>query len=63
MFLVVFGYFGTSSMPMVLSRSIALEFFARGNEQSEGVDYLETYSPVVRSATVRTVLHIATVMH
>ena len=36
---------------------------ARGNEQSEGVDYLETYSPVVRSATVRTVLHIATVMH
>ena len=35
---------------------------ARGNEQSEGIDYLETYSPVVRSATVRTVLHIATVM-
>lgn len=35
---------------------------ARGNEQSEGVDYLETYSLVVRSATMRTVLHIATVM-
>ena len=35
---------------------------ARGNEQAEGIDYLETYSPVVRSATVRTVLHIATVM-
>lgn len=35
---------------------------ARGNEQSEGVDYLETYSPVVRSATVRTVLHISTAL-
>lgn len=35
---------------------------AKGNEQSEGVDYLETYSPVVRSATVHIFLHIATVM-
>lgn len=34
---------------------------AKGNEQEEGVNFLETYSPVVRTATVRKVLHIATV--
>lgn len=34
---------------------------ARGNEQQEGVDFLETYSPVVRTATVRIVLHFAVV--
>ena len=34
---------------------------ARGNEQEEGVDFLETYSPVVRTATVRMVLHIAVI--
>lgn len=36
---------------------------ARGNEQEEGVDFLETYSPVVCTATVRMVLHTATVHH
>ena len=35
---------------------------AQGFDQEEGIDYLETYSPVVRSATVRMMLHIATVM-
>lgn len=34
----------------------------QGNTQEEGVDYLETYSPVVRTATVRMVLHLATVL-
>ena len=34
---------------------------AKGNEQKEGVDFLETYSPVVRTATVRIVLHLAVV--
>lgn len=32
---------------------------ARGNEQEEGVDFLETFSPVIRTATIRTVLHVA----
>ena len=36
---------------------------AKGNLQEEGIDYLETYSPVVRTATVRIVLHIATIMN
>ena len=36
---------------------------ASGNEQEEGVDYLETYSPVVRMASVRTILHMATVLN
>lgn len=35
---------------------------AQGFDQREGIDYVETYSPVVRSATVREVLHTATVM-
>ncbi|KAG7539479.1 Ribonuclease H-like superfamily [Arabidopsis suecica] len=32
---------------------------AKGYEQEEGIDFLETYSPVVRTATVRMVLHTA----
>lgn len=35
---------------------------AKGYEQSEGIDYLDTYSLVVRTATIRLVLHTATVM-
>ena len=34
---------------------------ARGNEQTEGVNFLETYSPVARTTTVRIVLHFAVV--
>ncbi|XP_010412906.1 PREDICTED: uncharacterized protein LOC104699278 [Camelina sativa] len=36
---------------------------AQGFKQEEGIDYLETYSPVVRTATVRAVLHFATTMN
>lgn len=32
---------------------------AQGNEQEAGVDFIETFSPVVRTATIRTVLHVA----
>ncbi|CAA7040242.1 unnamed protein product [Microthlaspi erraticum] len=33
---------------------------AKGYDQEEGVDYLETYSPVVRTATIRMILDVAT---
>ena len=36
---------------------------AKGFDQEEGIDYMETYSPVVRTATVRSVLHVATIMN
>lgn len=33
---------------------------AKGYAQEEGVDYIETYSPVVRTSTIRVVLSVAT---
>ena len=32
---------------------------ARVNEQEEGLEYIVTFSPVVRTTTIRTVLHVA----
>ena len=43
-------------------KSLRSRLVAKGYNQSEGVDYLETYSHVVRSATVRMILHTAIVM-
>lgn len=33
----------------------------KGYDQAEGIDYLDTYSPVVKSPTIRAILHLATV--
>ena len=43
-------------------KSLRSHLVAKGYDQTEGVDYLETYRHVVRSATVRMVLHTAVVM-
>lgn len=34
---------------------------AKGYEQKEGIYYVESYSPMVRTSMVRTVLHVASV--
>ena len=44
-------------------RCLRARLVAKGNQQEQGVDFLETFSPVVRTATIRTVLHVAVTKH
>jgi hypothetical protein len=41
---------------MVLSRNSRQVFFARGDQQLEGIDLFETYDPVAQWTTVRMML-------
>lgn len=40
-------------------RGLRIRLVARGNEQEQGVNFIETFSHVVCTATIRTVLHVA----
>lgn len=42
---------------------LKVRIVAQGFDQEEGIDYLETYSPIVRSATLGAVLHTSTIMN
>lgn len=44
-------------------KNLRSRLVAKRNELKEGIDYLETYSPVVIMAFVRTILHIAAVLN
>jgi hypothetical protein len=49
----------SSTRSTVLSTSSKLALVAQGFTQCYGLDYLDTYSPVVKHGTVRLVLSLA----
>lgn len=54
--------FRTKLFADVALDKLKARFVAKGYKQEEGIYYLETYSLMVRTATVRNVLHAATIM-
>lgn len=42
-------------------RCLRSRLVVKGYDQEEGIDYLDTYSPLVKSPTIRAILHLATV--
>ena len=51
--------FKTKSNPSGQVEKLKARIIAKGNEQTEGIDYLETFAPVVRWTTIRTVIALA----
>ena len=47
---------------MVALKSIKARFVARGFSQKEGIDYEETFAPIARYTSIRSVLTLAAVM-
>ncbi|CAA7035584.1 unnamed protein product [Microthlaspi erraticum] len=52
--------FTTKLNPDTTLDKLKARLVAKGFDQEEGIDYLETFSPVVRTATIRIVLNVAT---